>query len=111
MTYIPKTDWQNHEVLTAQDMNRIESAIESTQTKVETLKQDISDRESKTNETLLALQLCFINLAIAVESIQKSKLNIGAPNIFVESFFNTDDIVPLNDALKFDALNQKMYLM
>ncbi|WP_251030092.1 hypothetical protein [Exiguobacterium sp. s181] len=78
-----------------------------------TLQQLIDNDVTLEGDTLQAikdLRINQLNLALELETIKGSNASGVSSNIFVESFTNTNDVISLNGALKFDETNDKIYL-
>nr|WP_251127240.1 hypothetical protein [Exiguobacterium sp. s162] len=78
-----------------------------------TLQQLIDNDVTLEGDTLQAikdLRINQLNLTLELETIKGSNASGVGSNIFVESFVNTNDVVSLNNSMKFDGVNGKIYI-
>ena len=78
-----------------------------------TLQQLIDNDVTLEGDTLQAikdLRINQLNLALELETIKGSNASGVGSNIFVESFTNINDVISLNNSMKFDGVNGRIYL-
>ncbi|TCP57773.1 hypothetical protein EV586_102217 [Tumebacillus sp. BK434] len=110
MSFVPKADWKYNEVLTEDDMNRIESGIEAAHVMIGDVGREVVGLQEMAEDALRSLRLNFLDLAIEVETMKKAQLTGVTANILVETFLDVNDITSCNGALKYDVEQRKIFL-
>ncbi|WP_432662464.1 hypothetical protein R9X47_18225 [Wukongibacter baidiensis] len=96
--------------ITAEKLNNIEQGINDNANEIDVVGTQMIKISNEIEDSLKNVHSNQIDLAIELETLKKATLTGVTANMVVETFMDISDITSLNEALKFDPSNQKIFL-